>query len=75
MQNIGIEVHKRESQICILTEQGAGGCGAARPGRTNELAPVNWKKTLENEDAQQRLAANVFRQASLGALVEHQPTK
>jgi transposase len=40
-----------------------------------ELAPVNWKKTLENQDTQQRLAANVFRRVSLGELDEHSPTK
>jgi len=42
--------------------------------RVLELAPAYWKQTLENQDAQQRLAANVFRQISLGALVEHRPT-
>jgi transposase len=42
--------------------------------RVLELAPAYWKQTLEKEDAQQRLAANVFRQASLGAIVEHLPT-
>lgn len=40
--------------------------------RVLELAPACWKKTLEQEDAQQRLAANVFRQVSLG---EHSPNK
>ena len=40
-----------------------------------ELAPLNWKQTLENEDAQQRLNANVFRRASLGLLDNHPPTK
>ena len=34
--------------------------------RVLELAPVNWNETLKNEDAQQRLDANVFRRASLG---------
>jgi transposase len=43
--------------------------------RVLELAPAYWQKTLEQEDAQQRLAANVFRQASLGALVDHRATK
>lgn len=43
--------------------------------RVLELAPVNWQKTLEQEQTQQRLAANVFRQVSLGALVEHAPPK
>jgi hypothetical protein len=42
--------------------------------RVLELAPAYWEQTLEKEDTQQRLAANVFRQASLGALVEHRPT-
>jgi transposase len=42
--------------------------------RALELAPANWKKTLEDEDAQQRLAANVFRSAVLG-LDQHPPTK
>ena len=43
--------------------------------RVLELAPVNWKKALENEDAQQRLAANFFRKVSLGELDEHSSTK
>jgi transposase len=43
--------------------------------RILELAPAYWKKTLEHEEAQQRLAANVFRQVSLGALVEHRANK
>lgn len=42
--------------------------------RALELAPANWKKTLEHEDVQQRLAANVFRSAVLG-LDQHLPTK
>ncbi|MFA4986656.1 MAG: transposase domain-containing protein [Candidatus Brocadiia bacterium] len=41
--------------------------------RVLELAPVNWQQTLEQEDTQQRLAANIFRQATLGLLEEHQP--
>jgi len=28
--------------------------------RVLDLAPVNWQKTLEESDAQQRLAANIF---------------
>ena len=40
--------------------------------RVLELAPAYWKKTLEQENTQQRLAANVFRQVSLG---EHSPKK
>jgi len=42
--------------------------------RVLELAPANWKQTLENEDAQQRLAANVFRRAVL-ELDKHLPLK
>ena len=43
--------------------------------RVLDLAPLNWKKTLENEDTQQRLDANIFRCASLGLLDDHRPTK
>lgn len=43
--------------------------------RVLELAPFNWKKTLEDDDAQQRLDANVFRRASLGLLDKHPTTK
>jgi hypothetical protein len=43
--------------------------------RVLELAPVNWKQSLENQDAQQALGANVFRQATLGLLHDHRPTK
>lgn len=43
--------------------------------RVLDLAPVNWKQTLEHEDAQQRLDANVFRRATLGLLDDHRPTK
>jgi transposase len=43
--------------------------------RVLELAPVNWQKTLEQEDAQKRLAANVFRQVALGVLDEHAAMK
>ena len=35
--------------------------------RVLELAPVTWKQTLEQEDTQQRLAANVYRRVVLGA--------
>ncbi len=42
--------------------------------RVLELAPVNWEKTLENSDTQQRLATNIFRQVSLGAMDSH-PSK
>ena len=40
--------------------------------RVLELAPANWQQTLEHEDTQQRLAANVFRQVTLA---EHHPQK
>jgi transposase len=43
--------------------------------RVLELAPAYWKQTLEDQDAQQRLGANVFRQATLGLLDDHRPTK
>lgn len=43
--------------------------------RVLDLAPANWNKTLDDKDAQQLLAANVFRQASLGTLESHQPTE
>ena len=35
--------------------------------RILELAPCNWKQTLEQPDTQQKLAANVFRRAVLSA--------
>ena len=41
--------------------------------RVLELAPASWKQTLQQQDAQERLAANLFRQVSLGALTEHRP--
>ncbi len=43
--------------------------------RVLELAPAYWKQTLQNEDTQQRLAANIFRKASLGLLDSHCPSK
>lgn len=43
--------------------------------RVLELAPANWQKTLEQQDAQQRLAANVFRQVALGEIDEHSAKK
>ena len=43
--------------------------------RVLELAPVNWKQTLENQDAQQRLDTNIFRRATLGLLDDHRTTK
>lgn len=39
--------------------------------RVLPLAPVNWEKTLQQEDTQRRLAANAFRQVSLGLLDVH----
>ncbi len=38
--------------------------------RVLELAPAYWKQTLEQEETQQRLAANVFRRLSLGGHAE-----
>ena len=35
------------------------------PDRLLELAPLNWKKTFEQPETQQKLLANVFRSASL----------
>jgi transposase len=43
--------------------------------RVLDLAPLNWKQTLEKSDAQQRLDANIFRRATLGLLDDHRPTK
>jgi transposase len=43
--------------------------------RVLELAPAYWKKTLEQENAQQRLAANVYRQVALGEVDEHSSSK
>jgi hypothetical protein len=43
--------------------------------RVLDLAPINWKQTLENQDAQQRLDTNIFRRATLGLLDDHRPTK
>jgi transposase len=39
--------------------------------RVLELAPLHWKQTREQPEAQQRLAANVFRQVVLAAPAEH----
>jgi len=36
--------------------------------RVLELAPAFWQKTLEQEDTQQRLAANIYRKVALGEL-------
>ena len=35
--------------------------------RVLELSPARWRETLQDERTQQRLAADVFRQLSLGA--------
>jgi hypothetical protein len=43
--------------------------------RVLDLAPANWNETLKNQDAQQRLDANVFRRATLGLLDNHPPSK
>ncbi len=43
--------------------------------RVLELAPAYWNKTLEQQDTQQRLAANVYRRVALGEFDEHLPTK
>lgn len=43
--------------------------------RVLELAPAYWQKTLEQQDTQQRLAANVYRRVALGEIDEHSQTK
>jgi transposase len=43
--------------------------------RVIELAPAFWQKTAQDPDTQQRLAANIFRQATIGSLEEHRPVK
>lgn len=43
--------------------------------RVLELAPAYWQKTLEQQDTQQRLAANVFRRVALGEIDEHSQSK
>jgi hypothetical protein len=40
--------------------------------RILELAPARWRQTLEQKDTQQRLASDVYRQASIGELVPHE---
>ena len=35
------------------------------PDRILELAPAFWKQTIQQQDTQQRLAANVFRTVTL----------
>jgi hypothetical protein len=39
--------------------------------RVLELAPASWKQTLEQDDTHQRLAADVFRRASLAPADHH----
>lgn len=41
--------------------------------RVLELAPVYWKQTLEQQDARQRLDADIFRRVTLGTREEHPP--
>jgi hypothetical protein len=41
MDQIGIDVHQKESQICILTEQG-GNCASAGSGRSQADSPRSW---------------------------------
>jgi transposase len=43
--------------------------------RLLDLAPAYWQQTLEQPDTQQRLAANVLRQVTLGQLEEHRDQK
>jgi len=43
--------------------------------RVLDLSPAFWKKTLEEEDTQQRLTANIFRRIGLGLADEHPATK
>ena len=43
--------------------------------RVLELAPARWQQTLEQQDTQQRLAANIFRQATLAPISDHHPTR
>jgi hypothetical protein len=40
MDHIGIEVHKKDSQICILTEQ--GDCSSAGSGRSQAGSARSW---------------------------------
>lgn len=39
--------------------------------RVLELAPVNWQQTLEQPDTQERLTANIFRQATFPPIIDH----
>jgi transposase len=40
--------------------------------RVLELAPARWKETLENEETQRKLDANIYRRVALGMELEHQ---
>jgi len=42
--------------------------------RVLELAPLNWEKTLEKTDAEQRLDARVLRRATL-AIDDQRPSR
>ncbi len=42
--------------------------------RVLDLAPVNWRQTREQQETQQRLAANPFRRAALD-LAKHPDSK
>jgi transposase len=41
--------------------------------RVIELCPLNWRKTLQEQETQLLLGSNVFRNASLSPLVSHPP--
>jgi transposase len=43
--------------------------------RVLELAPAHWNKTTEQQDAQQRLAANIFRPVTFGVADDHRQEK
>jgi hypothetical protein len=43
--------------------------------RVLELAPASWQQTLQEQDAQQRVAANVYRKVALGEIDEHRESK
>ena len=40
-----------------------------------DLAPAHWNKTVQQKDAQQRLAANVFRPVTFGVGLDHRQDK
>jgi transposase len=43
--------------------------------RVLELAPAHWRKTLEQHETQERLAANRFRAITLGESADHRPSE